>query len=264
MWNPPGTSNRQTSVANESSYYRRAVLVGGALLVAGSLAACGPNSSQESSTSSTTAGPSVSSSPGTGSLRERLAAALRATSPARATLVENPQTSLTPVAADWLPGWQILDVLNETPPHPRRFYVALSTDGRADVLTGKPEAFSTVLVDAGVQVDSPEVAVGVGSVFLDTTRDFHAYAYRIDSVADIEWIPKPSAAEQAARDQLMKTYRSMIKPPQAAESDDGWQVTVWMVQGRDLVTHTLGIASGTAVSDKAETAEKGIPVPYST
>jgi hypothetical protein len=231
--------------------------------VVGSLAACGPNSLEGSSTPSTTAGPSVSSSPGSGSLRERLVTALRATSQARAELVENPQTTLTPVAADWLPGWQILDVLNETPPHPRRFYVALSTDGRAEVLTGKPEAFSTVLVDAGVQVASAEVAIGVGSVFLDSTRDFRAYAYRIDSVADIEWIPKPTAAEQATRQDLIKTYRSKVKPLQAAESDDGWQVTVWMVQDRDLVTHKLGIASGTAVSDHAQTAEKNIPVPYS-
>ena len=95
-------------------------------------------------------------------------------------------------------------------------------------------------MDAGVQVDSAEVAVGVGSVFLDSTRDFKEYAYRIDSIADIEWTPKPTAAEQAARDQLMKTYRRIVKPPQAAGSGDGWQVTVWMVQGRDLVTHTPG------------------------
>jgi hypothetical protein len=166
------------------------------------------------------------------------------------------------VAADWLPGWQILDVLSRTPPHPQRFYVALSTDGRAEVLTGKPEAFSAVLVDAGVRVDSAEVAIGVGSVFLDSTRSFQSYAYRIDSVAAIGWIPKPTAAERAARDRLVQTYRSMIKPPRAAESGDGWQVTVWMVQDRHLVRHELGIASGT-VSDHAETVETDLPVPYS-
>ena len=259
-WNRPGTINRRTSMRSRRPVVR-AVLAGGSLLVAASLTACGPSVPQPSTTPSTTGSPSVSSSPS--SLRERLASALQATSPARAKLVENPQTTLTPVAADWLKGWQILDVLNKTPPHPQRFYAALSTDGRAEVLSGKPEAFSTVLADAGVQVDSAEVAVGVGSVFLDTTRDFKAYAYRINSVADIEWIPKPTAAQQAARDQLMKTYRSKVKPPQAAESDDGWQVTVWMVQGRDLVTHELGLASRTAVSDHAETAEKDIPVPYS-
>jgi hypothetical protein len=239
----------------------RVVLAGGSLLVAASLTACGPSGPEPSATPTTTGSPSVSSSPS--SLRDRLASALQATSPARAKLVENPQTMLTPVAADWLKGWQILDVLSRTPPHPQRFFVALSTDGRAEVLTGKPEAYSKVLVDAGVQVDSAEVAAGVGSAFLDTTRDFKTYAYRIDSVADIEWIPKPTAAEQAARDQLMRTYRSKVKPPQAAGSDDGWQVTVWMVQGRDLVRHELGLASGTAVSDHAETAEKDIPVPYS-
>jgi hypothetical protein len=195
--------------------------------VAGSLAACSPSSSEGSSSPSTTAGPSVSGSPGTTSLRDRLASALRATSPTSATLVENPQTTLTPVPADWLRGWEIVDVLNETPPHPRELYVALSTDGRAEVLTAKPQAFSTVLVDAGVQVDSAEVAIGVGSVFLDTTRSLQAYAYRIDSVADIQWIPKPTAAEQAVRDEVLMTYRTKIKPPQAADSGDGWSASGW-------------------------------------
>ena len=255
-WNRTGTINRRTGMRSRSPIVR-AVLAGASLLVAASLTACGPSGPEPSATPSTTGSPSVSSSPS--SLRDRLASALQATSPTRAKLVTDPQTTLTPVAADWLPGWQILDVLNKTPPHPRRFYVALSTDGRAEVLTGKPEAFSTVLVDAGVQVDSAEQAVDVGSVFLDATRDFRAYAYRIDSVADIEWIPKPTAAEQPARDQLMKTYRSKVKPPQAAESGDGWQVTVWMVQGRDLVLHKLDIASGTAISDQAETARRTSP-----
>jgi hypothetical protein len=231
------------------------------MLVAASLTACAPSGPGPSDTPSATGSPSVSSSPN--SVRDRLASALQATSPVRSKLVENPQTTLTPVPADWLPGWQILDVLNNTPPHPQRFFVALSTDGRAEVLTGKPQAVSTVLVDAGVQVDSAAVAVGVGTVFLDSTRDFRAYGYRIDSVADIKWVPKPTAAQQAARDQLVKTYKSLVAPPQATQSSDGWQVTVWMVQGRDLVTHKLGVASGTAVSDAAETAEEDIPVPYS-
>jgi hypothetical protein len=259
-WNRPDTVDRRTNVTSRSPIVR-AVLAVGSLLVASVLTACGPSGPEPSTTPSTTGSPSVSSSPS--SLRDRLAFALQATSPARARLVGNPQTTLTPVTADWLPGWQILDVVNKTPPHPQRFYAALSTQGRAEVLTGKPEAFSTVLADAGVQVDTAKVASGIGEVFLDSTRDFRAYAYRIDTVADIEWLPKPTAAEQAARDQLMKTYRSKVKPAQAAESSDGWQVTIWMVQGRDLVTHELGIASGTAVSDKAVTAEKDIPVPYS-
>jgi hypothetical protein len=63
---------------------------------------------------------------------------------------------------------------------------------------------------------------------------------------------------------VLKTYSSLVKPPQAAESGDGWQVTIWMVQDRDLVTHELGIATGTAVSDQMKTAERDIPVPYST
>jgi hypothetical protein len=260
-WNLTGTRVRRISMTGHRSRGVRALLAGAALLVAATLSACGPSGPEPGSTPSSTTGPSVTSSPG--DVRGRLASALQGTSPAYARLVENPQTSLTPVAADWLSGWQVLDVVNKTPPHPQRFFVALSDQGRAEVLTGKPDSFSTVLTDAGVQIDSADRAADVASVFLDVTRDFRAFAYRIDSVDDISWLPRPSADEEARRDALIKDYRGKVKPPQVAESGDGWQVTVWMVQGRDLVTHEVGLASGTAATDATETAEKDIPVPYS-
>ena len=55
---------------------------------------------------------------------------------------------MTPVEASWLPGWQIFDVQNQTPPHPRRVFAALSDAGEALVLTGQPDAFSTMLKQA--------------------------------------------------------------------------------------------------------------------
>ena len=239
----------------------RAALAGAALLVVATLSGCGPGAPEPAETPTTTTGPSVTSSPT--DVRGRLASALQGTSPAYARLVEDQQTRLTPVEAAWLPGWQILDVLNRTPPHPQRLFVALSDQGRAEVLTGRPEAMSAVLTDAKVRIDSPERAADVAGTFLDVTRDFKTFAYRVDSVDDIQWLPKLSAAEEAARDLVVKTYRKKVEPPQVAESGDGWQVTVWMVQGRDLVTHELVLASGTAVTDQTETVERNIPVPYS-
>ena len=131
------------------------------------------------------------------------------------------------------------------------------------MLSGRPDAMSAVLTDAGVKIDSADRAAEVAGTFLDVTRDFKVFAYRVDGVDDIKWMPRPSAAEQARRDALVEDYRGRIEPPEVAESGDGWQVTVWMVQGRDLMTHDLGLASGVAVTDKAETVEKEIPVPYS-
>jgi hypothetical protein len=239
----------------------RVLRAGTALLVTATLTGCGPGGPGPEAPPPTTTGPRVTSS--ATDLRGRLAAALRGTSPAYARLVENPQTTLTPVAAAWLPGWQILDVVDPTPPHPRRFFVALSGAGRAEVLSGEPAAFSTMLAEAEVAVDSSERAAAVAATFLDVTRDFAVFAYRIDGVDDIEWLPQPSAAEQARRDALRQDYRSRVQPPRVAESDDGWQVTVWMVQGRDLVIHELSVATGTAVTDRTATLEQDIPVPYS-
>ncbi len=260
-WNLTVTRVRRTDMTRHRTPGVRALLAAAALVVTAALTGCGPSGPEPGETPSTTTGPSVTSSPT--DVRGRLASALQGTSPAYARLVENPQTKLTPVTADWLPGWEILDVVNKTPPHPQRFFVALSDQGRAEVLTGKPDAFSAVLTEAGVQIDSSERAAEVAATFLDVTRDFKVFAYRVDSVDDITWLPRPNADEQTRRDALLKDYDSLVKPPQVDESGDGWQVTVWMVQGRDLVTHDVGLASGTAVTDSAETVEKDIPVPYS-
>ena len=239
----------------------RALVAGAALLMTAALTACGPDGSEPEATPSASASPSMTSSPT--DVRGRLVAGLQDTSPANAKLVESPKTSLDPVEAAWLPGWQILDVQNQTPPRPKRFFVALSDAGRVEVLSGKPDAFSAVLTDAGVKIDSAKTAAAVGATFLDVTRDFRVFAYRIDGVDDISWLPRPTADQQAVRDQLVKDYRSKVKPPQVEESGDGWRVTIWMVQGRDLVTHELDLASGTPVVDSAETVEKDIPVPFS-
>jgi hypothetical protein len=259
-WNLTGTRHRRTGMTGHRRG-QRALFAGAALLLTTALTACSPAGPEPEATPSATAGPSVTSSPS--DLRGRLVAGLQSTSPVNARLVENSQTTLTPVAADWLSGWQILDVQNQTPPRPKRFFVALSDGGRAEVLSGKPDAMSAVLTEAGVQIDSAERAADIAGTFLDVTRDFRVFAYRVDGVDDIKWLPRPSADEQARRDALVKTYGRKIKPAQVAESGDGWQVTVWMVQGRDLVTHDLGLASGTAATDKTETVEKDIPVPYS-
>lgn len=196
-------------------------------------------------------------------LRARLAAALRDNSPTQAALVEDGRTALTPTAVDWLPGWRIVDVISSTPPHPRRFFAALPDEGYALVLTGSPERFSALLVDAGVRVESADVATGVATLFLDSTRDFRAYAYRVDRVEDIEWRPQLSAAEQATRDEVVAGYGDQVKPAYAESNAGGWRVEVWMVSGQDLVRHELGIATGRPVSDRAETVARGIPVPYS-
>jgi hypothetical protein len=259
-WNQTAIRDRRTSMTGHRRGLR-ALFVGAALLLTTALTACGPGGSEPEATPSATAGPSVTSSPS--DLRGRLVAGLQGTSPANARLVENAKTTLTPVAADWLSGWQILDVQNQTPPRPKRFFVALSDTGRAEVLSGRPDAMSAVLTDAGVKIDSADRAAEVAGTFLDVTRDFRVFAYRVDGVDDIKWMPRPGAAEQARRDALVKDYQDKIEPPKVAESGDGWQVTVWMVQGRDLTSHDLGLASGVAVTDKTETVEQDIPVPYS-
>ena len=227
---------------------RRSLLLGGTLVAAALLTGCSPDRLR----------------PRAGDLRTRLAEALRPDDPARADLLADPHTDLTPVPADWLPGWVVVDVLARTVPHPRRFSAALSEGGRAVVLTDRPDRFSDVLVDAGVRIDTAAVATAVATVLLDATRDFRAYAYRIDSFADIEWRPQPTTAERARRDALAEVYGDRIRPIIAEGGRDGWRVGAWMVQGRDLVEYRLTLVSGRPAADRVSVRERDLPVPISS
>jgi hypothetical protein len=226
------------------------------------LPACTPDQTP-TSPPSTTPSSSVSSSPDASDTRGRLAAGLQSTSPATARLVSDPKTTLTPVQAAWLSGWQILDVANQTPPHPRRVVVALSETGEAVVLSGQPDAFSTMVQKVGVTVSSADVAAQVATVYLDSTRTFTTLAYRVDDVEDISWRPGLTAAEQKTRDAIVSTYGDKIAPAKAERASSGWTVESWMVSGAELVRHETTIAADGALTDRTETVVSDLPVPAS-
>lgn len=240
----------------------RAVTALAAITALLALPGCTPDQTP-TSPPSTTPSSSVSSSPDAADTRGRLAAGLQSVSPTTARLVSDPKTTLTPVAADWLSGWQIIDVVNQTPPHPRRVVAALSQAGDAVVLTGQPDAFSTMLQQAAVSVSSAGVAAQVATVYLDSTRTFTTLAYRVDSVEDIMWRPGLSATEQKTRDSIVSTYDGKIAPAKAEQSSSGWTVESWMVSGFDLVRHQTTITTDGAVTDKTETVVSDLPVPAS-
>lgn len=261
-WNFHTDRPRWTDV---SSPFRRAramtALVAVTALVA--LPACTPEQRPPTSPPSSTPGTSVTGSPDASDTRGRLAAGLQGSSPANARLVSDAKTTLTPVEASWLPGWQIFDVQNQTPPHPRRVFVALSDTGEAVVLTGQPDAFSAMLKQAGVALSSADVAAQVAAVFHDSTRTYTTLAYRIDEADDIRWLPTLTAEQQKARDAVVSTYGDRIAPPKAEQSASGWTVEVWTISGADLVRHETTIGTDGTVTDETETVASDLPVPAS-
>ncbi|MCL2850066.1 MAG: hypothetical protein FWE61_08490 [Micrococcales bacterium] len=130
------------------------------------------------------------------------------------------------------------------------------------MLTGSPDTFAQMTASAQVQVADGAVAADVAAVYLDTTRDFLAASYRIDSI-DVLWLPKPDAAAQQRRAALEAQYSQTVAPPTAEPSDAGWTVTVWMVADRTLVRHQLEVGADGAVTDRSDVVETDLPVPYS-
>jgi len=197
-------------------------------------------------------------------VRVRLFAGLAVSSPPLAQLVQTNRTTVTPVDVAWLRGWQVLDVEVSMPNHPKRFYAALSDDDTVLVLSGDPDSFAQMVRSAQVQVGDAATAIDVGNTYLDVTRAFDRYSYRIDSLSEIMWIPNidsdPALAQHRA--DLEAQYGTLVQPPVAQPTETGWNMTVWMVYDRSLVRHSLEIAADGAVQDSPEVVETEIPVPW--
>lgn len=265
LWNFQPDRSRCTDVLSSRGRVRGLTALAAVTAVTALLAlpACTSDQTPPTSPPSATPGTSVTTSPDASDPRGRLAAGLQELSPVTARLISDPKTTLTPVDASWLTGWQIFDAVNQTPPHPRRVFVALSQAGEALVLTGQPEAFSTMLKQAGVTVASAEVAAQVATVYLDSSQTFTTLAYRIDAVDDIRWRPSLTADQQKARDAVVSAYGDRIAPAKAEQSSAGWTVEVWTISGADLVRHETTIEATGAVTDKTETVASDLPVPAS-
>lgn len=195
-------------------------------------------------------------------MRTRLVTALTPAAPRIAALIEDPFTTLTVIPLPWLSAWTVVDAQNITPPHGQRYLLALSDDDAAEVLTGKPDAFNYV-VKGSATVSSDETATSIATSFVDLTRAFDVWSYRVESVDDIEWLPKLNASEVAERDKIVADNRAKIAPPAARQAANGWTVTVWTVTGLNLIRHDLTIAADGTVTDARTEVVAGMPVPPS-
>jgi hypothetical protein len=214
------------------------------------------------STSTSTSSPRPQGDPDA-VLRARLVEALRADDHLSARMVAQPTTRLDVVATDWLRGWRVVDVQVRSMPHPRRFFVGVSDDGRARYLSGHPQSFDAMVTDARTRVDAGPTATAVGQTFLDSTRTFARYSERVDDLARVEWLADLSPAQERARDRLVQTYGPQVRPPHAEPDGNGWTLTAWMVDGSTLVRHDLTVAVSGTVTDVAEVVARDLPVPES-
>lgn len=209
-----------------------------------------------------TAGCEAGSRPPAGDLRERLARALDPVAAGTATLVRDEQrTSLTELPTAWLRGWLMIDVLHRGANHPRRFHVALSDDDRAVLLNRNPEGFNEV-VRGSAEPDAGQAA-DVARTFLDTTRDFRKWAYRVESTGDIDWLPEPDPEQTAARDRLIKRFAGQLRAPEPRSTGAGWAMVLWVVEGTELVRHEVTVGRDAAVTSIGAVVASDLPVPDS-
>lgn len=173
-----------------------------------------------------------------------------------ATAMDDQPTKTDEVTLPQLPAWQLTRV-RATGERPLTAVVASPRDGdpRTVVLSGHPDRWEQIIEDG--TVETADDAADVARAWYDATRRTNELWYQVDSVDDIDWQPAIDAAEV---DRLKQKHRSTISAPTTGSDGDGWTVTLWAVQQRDLVRHEVRVGADASVHAEQEVAEKGMPV----
>jgi len=177
-------------------------------------------------------------------------------------MIGEPGTILTEVPLPWLSGWAVVDALNRTLAHPRRYFVALSDSGSAVVLTGQPSAFND-MVRGAATISSDETAVSIATSFVDLTQDFVVASYRVASVDEIRWLSKLNASQETAKEKIIADVKDRLVPAVAQRSGDAWDVTVWTVTGTSLIRHDMAVLADGTVTETTTEVVSDMPVPQS-
>ncbi|MFC9897218.1 hypothetical protein ACFVMC_26315 [Nocardia sp. NPDC127579] len=186
-------------------------------------------------------------------MRNRLIQALRPVAPGIATMVADDRTGLTVLPAAWLSGWTLIDAQQPGARHARRVHLALSERAEVQVLTGRPEAFDAVVRGSEPSADT---AIAIGRAFLDTTRTFEKWSYRVERPEEIVGLPEHT-------DPILADLRIEITPPLPVAGPAGWSLRLWTVTGTSLIRHDLCVRRDRTVEDRATVAAPDLAVPDS-
>lgn len=155
-----------------------------------------------------------------------------------------------------LDSWRLAEVAS-TGERPMRWVVAYQPTGEARtvVLSGSPERWQEIT--AGADVQDATAAEQVATAWYDATRRQDELWYRAGSVDDIDWQP---IIDEREVERLKGEYADVLTAPAATPEGDGWKVTVWAVEQRDLVRHEVTVGRDGSVRDDPTTVERAMPV----
>jgi hypothetical protein len=97
---------------------------------------------------------------------------------------------------------------------------------------------------------------------VETTRPAGRLTYVIGNVNEIKFRPGITGSAAQLRDEIVAKYRSMINPPTATATGDGFTVVAYVVQDRPLQRRDLTVGARGTVTDKSTTLVPDLPTPY--
>ncbi len=196
-------------------------------------------------------------------LGAELAAALRRAGHGEiATAVERGETRLSRAPAGPLRTWQVIGIELTRTAFPDRILVGFDGN-RVVMLTGSgprrfdPKAFNRVIAADPGTVGSTRQAAELVRWYLEIVRPRLEV---LDTIEDLDFLPDLPADDRRRRDEFVRTYRDVVRPPTARVAGGRYVVTAYVRDGMDVRRHTLTVAASGRVEEEGRVLAGDLPL----
>jgi len=176
-----------------------------------------------------------------------------------AAMVADPSTEITVCPTPFLQRYRIHRVLYYSPYKPILLYLGFAPDMPIYYLAGNPAAYYELVQADKVELTTLDMAISYATIFLEVTRNMYELVYQVTSVDQIRFLPKPSPAQRQAKEALAEKYRATITAPIGEVTEDGYEVTTYVVRQKELECHTFKILRNGAMEDQIRIIEQNMP-----
>lgn len=174
------------------------------------------------------------------------------------TTLEKPETVVERIPTPFFPGGGIYRISTRPPERPRTYILGVWGKDGIKVLNGSPEGFFELAANSDLKLTSGADYIAYVTTFFESTRDFKGGIQILKTIEESWWLPTPTPAEMAKREEVIAKYKTVVEAPKLSR-ESNTTVVVYVIRDRALVRIDAKVESDGRIQISEKVLEPEMP-----
>ena len=195
-------------------------------------------------------------------IRQDISASLARINDDYARMVKDRMTIIEQYPTPFLQHSSIYRIEHMNPRKPVVFYLGLTPERQAYLLTDQAENFVRLAQADGVSIHAPETATSYATAYLHATRSMSRLTYLVEAASNISFRPHLTDEQTSSMHAFLSKYQAIITPPSARSEGESYVVNAFVVQEQTLLQYSIKVDKNGGITTEVAILEQNLPLVY--